>query len=121
VGDITRTKTVEELNSSAFAFHSLEVNLRFKRIDEIADRYCTVVDVNDEEKVISVMLDDGFEAQLPLHAFVGVIAEESLHSKYEIEGNLDFSLNIYDDERHGSGVVKNFAAQCIQTAFRYYN
>eukprot|EP01036_Dinobryon_divergens_P024143 gene24143-32560_t len=111
VGDIARTKIIEELYSSAVIFHGLEVNSRFKNIDEVADRYCTVVDVDDEEGIISVMLDDGYEAQLPFNAFIGVIIEESLHSKYEAGENEDVAL---DHE------VKIFAAQCIQTAFRRY-
>ena len=67
------------------------------------------VDVDDEEGIISVMLDDGYEAQLPFNAFIEVIVEESLHSKYEVGEKDDVAL---DHE------VKNFAAQCIQTAFR---
>jgi hypothetical protein len=109
VGDIARTKTAEELFSSAVIFHGLEVNSRFKNIDEIADRYCTVVDVDEEEGIISVMLDDGYEAQLPFNAFIGVILEGSLYSKNEEGENADVAL---DHE------VKIFAAQCIQTAFR---
>ena len=111
VGDIARTKTIQEIYSSAVVFHGLEVNSRFQNIDEIADRYCTVVDVDDEEGIISVILDDGYEAQLPFNAFIGVITEESLHSKYEVGENAE-DVALLNDE------VKVLAAQCIQTAFK---
>lgn len=109
VGDIARIKAKNEIDFSWLQMN--ELNSKFRSVEDIADRYCTVVDIDENNNTISAMLDDGREVHLPLSSFVGLLSEESIDSK-----------NNFQEEEilRTSDVVKNFAAQCIQTAFRRY-
>jgi hypothetical protein len=111
VGDIVKTKLPKDLEQH-FLYIS-EINEKFASLEEISDRYCTVVEIDDETRLVSVMLDDGAEVQLPQGAFIATENENSC----EVHDDFDSGE---EDDRSSTEIVRSFAAQSIQFAYRLY-